>query len=277
MDATTERAPAAYLSYAEARRVITGILLAMFLAALNQTIVATALPTIGRDLQDFENLSWTVTAYLLTSTVVASLYGKLSDIHGRRAVMLARDRHLRGRLGDLRARAQHADPGARPRPAGARRRRHHAARPGDHRRRERAARARPLPGDHRHRLGRRRHRRPGGRRLHRRAPALVADLLDQRADGHRGRLAHQRGAQAPAAQRALAPARHPGRQPDDVRRDRAPARAHLGRHALPVGLAADRRRCSRSRSAFAAGVPLAHRPRRRAVPAAADPRGTRWC
>ena len=62
MDATTERAPAAYLSYADARRVITGILLAMFLAALNQTIVATALPTIGRDLQDFENLSWTVTA-----------------------------------------------------------------------------------------------------------------------------------------------------------------------------------------------------------------------
>jgi EmrB/QacA subfamily drug resistance transporter len=89
MDATAEPAPAAYLTYAEARRVITGILLAMFLAALNQTIVATALPTIGRDLNDFENLSWTVTAYLLTSTVVASLYGKLSDIHGRRAVMLA--------------------------------------------------------------------------------------------------------------------------------------------------------------------------------------------
>jgi len=89
MDATTERPAAAYLSYAEARSVITGILLAMFLAALNQTIVATALPTIGRDLADFENLSWTVTAYLLTSTVVASLYGKLSDIHGRRTWMLA--------------------------------------------------------------------------------------------------------------------------------------------------------------------------------------------
>ncbi|HEY4919979.1 MAG TPA: MFS transporter [Xanthobacteraceae bacterium] len=88
MDVATERAPASYLSFAEARSVITGILLAMFLAALNQTIVATALPTIGRDLDDFENLSWTVTAYLLTSTVVASLYGKLSDIHGRRAMML---------------------------------------------------------------------------------------------------------------------------------------------------------------------------------------------
>jgi len=87
MDVPAERP--AYLSYVEARSVISGILLAMFLAALNQTIVATALPTIGRDLQDFENLSWTVTAYLLTSTVVASLYGKLSDIHGRRAMMLA--------------------------------------------------------------------------------------------------------------------------------------------------------------------------------------------
>ena len=88
MDAATERRSATYLSYTEARSVISGILLAMFLAALNQTIVATALPTIGRDLHDFENLSWTVTAYLLTSTIVASLYGKLSDIHGRRAMML---------------------------------------------------------------------------------------------------------------------------------------------------------------------------------------------
>jgi MFS family permease len=88
MDATTERAPPSYLPFNEARSVIIGILLAMFLAALDQTIIATALPTIGRDLNDVANLSWTITAYLLTSTVVASLYGKLSDIHGRRAMML---------------------------------------------------------------------------------------------------------------------------------------------------------------------------------------------
>jgi len=88
MDATTERPPPTYLPFNEARSVITGILLAMFLAALDQTIIATALPTIGRDLNDVANLSWTITAYLLTSTVVASLYGKLSDIHGRRAMML---------------------------------------------------------------------------------------------------------------------------------------------------------------------------------------------
>src|ERR1700735_845764 len=68
--------------------IISGLALAMFLSALNQTIVATALPTIGRAFNDFENLSWIVIAYLLTSTVVAPLYGKLSDIYGRRGMML---------------------------------------------------------------------------------------------------------------------------------------------------------------------------------------------
>ena len=89
MDATTERAPAAYLSYADARRVITGILLAMFLAALNQTIVATALPTIGRQFHDVSSLSWVITAYLLASTAVAPVFGTLSDIYGRRAMIVA--------------------------------------------------------------------------------------------------------------------------------------------------------------------------------------------
>src|ERR1700681_4299300 len=77
------------LSHGEIRTIVLGLMLAMFLAALNQTIVATALPTIGRDFRDFEMLPWVVTAYLLTSTAVAPLYGKLSDIHGRRAMMLA--------------------------------------------------------------------------------------------------------------------------------------------------------------------------------------------
>src|SRR5258705_3874497 len=77
------------LSHGEIRTIVFGLMLAMFLAALNQTIVATALPTIGREFRDFELLPWVVTAYLLTSTAVAPLYGKLSDIHGRRAMMLA--------------------------------------------------------------------------------------------------------------------------------------------------------------------------------------------
>jgi EmrB/QacA subfamily drug resistance transporter len=72
----------------EVLTIISGLALAMFLSALNQTIVATALPTIGRVFGDFENLSWVVIAYLLTSTVVAPLYGKLSDIYGRRGMML---------------------------------------------------------------------------------------------------------------------------------------------------------------------------------------------
>jgi len=76
-------------SVAEAKAIFAGLMLAVFLAALNQTIVATALPTIGRAFNDFENLSWVVTAYLLTSTAVAPLYGKVSDIYGRRATLLA--------------------------------------------------------------------------------------------------------------------------------------------------------------------------------------------
>lgn len=76
------------LEHAEVRRIIVGILLAMLLAALDQTIVATALPTIGRELGDLAHLPWVVTAYLLTSTAVTPLYGKLADIHGRRIVLL---------------------------------------------------------------------------------------------------------------------------------------------------------------------------------------------
>ncbi|MBD2747466.1 MFS transporter [Microvirga sp. BT688] len=76
------------LTHGEIRTIITGVLLAMFLAALDQTIIATALPTIGHELGDLEHLSWIVTVYLLTSTAVTPLYGKLSDSYGRRVIML---------------------------------------------------------------------------------------------------------------------------------------------------------------------------------------------
>jgi EmrB/QacA subfamily drug resistance transporter len=78
----------ARLSHPEIRAIVLGIMLAMFLGALDQTIVATALPTIGSHFGDLGDLSWVVTAYLLTSTAVTPLYGKLSDIHGRRGMML---------------------------------------------------------------------------------------------------------------------------------------------------------------------------------------------
>jgi EmrB/QacA subfamily drug resistance transporter len=77
------------LTDAEIRPIILGVCLSMFVSAFNQTVIATALPTIGRDFNDFENLSWLITAYLLTSTVAAPLFGKLSDIYGRRKVMLS--------------------------------------------------------------------------------------------------------------------------------------------------------------------------------------------
>ena len=64
-------------------------MLTMFLAALDQTIVATALPTIGRQFQDVISLSWVITAYLLASTAVAPVFGTLSDIYGRRAMIIA--------------------------------------------------------------------------------------------------------------------------------------------------------------------------------------------
>jgi EmrB/QacA subfamily drug resistance transporter len=83
------QASAAPLTPAEIRSILTGVMLAMFLAALDQTIVATALPTMGRDLGDVAHLAWIVTIYLLASTAVTPLYGKLADIHGRRVTLLA--------------------------------------------------------------------------------------------------------------------------------------------------------------------------------------------
>ncbi|WP_420963228.1 MDR family MFS transporter [Brucella sp. IR073] len=76
------------LTYSETRSIIFGIMLAMLLGSLDQTIVATAMPTIGRDLGDIHLLSWIVTAYLLTATAVTPLYGKMADIAGRRITLL---------------------------------------------------------------------------------------------------------------------------------------------------------------------------------------------
>jgi EmrB/QacA subfamily drug resistance transporter len=80
-------APPAPLSPDEVRTILMSLLLTMFLAALDQTIVATALPTIGRQFNDVSNLSWVITAYLLASTAVAPVFGTLSDIYGRRVMI----------------------------------------------------------------------------------------------------------------------------------------------------------------------------------------------
>jgi EmrB/QacA subfamily drug resistance transporter len=69
--------------------VFGALMLGMFLAALDQTIVSTALPTIVGDLGGLDHLSWVVTSYLLASTASTPLYGKLGDMYGRKPVFLA--------------------------------------------------------------------------------------------------------------------------------------------------------------------------------------------
>ena len=79
---------AAPLDHATVRAIVAGIMLAMFLSALEQTIVAPALPAIGKSLGGVDDLSWVVTAYLLAVTATTPLFGKLSDIYGRRLILL---------------------------------------------------------------------------------------------------------------------------------------------------------------------------------------------
>ena len=67
--------------------IFSGLVLAMLLAALDSTIVATALPTIVGELGGLAHLSWVVTAYLLAQTVVTPLYGKLGDLYGRKVIL----------------------------------------------------------------------------------------------------------------------------------------------------------------------------------------------
>ena len=69
------------------RLIFSALLLVLLLAALDQTIVSTALPTIVGDLGGIQHLSWVVTAYLLASTVVGPLYGKLGDLYGRKRLL----------------------------------------------------------------------------------------------------------------------------------------------------------------------------------------------
>jgi MFS family permease len=86
-------APAAARSAADFthRQILTilgGLMMGMFLAALDQTIMATATRTIADDLNGFDMQAWATTAFLITSTISTPLYGKLSDIYGRRGFFL---------------------------------------------------------------------------------------------------------------------------------------------------------------------------------------------
>ena len=77
-----------YLSHRQIVSVLTGLMMGMFLSALDQTIVATAIRTIGDDLHGLSLQAWVTTAYLITATITTPLYGKLSDIYGRKKLFL---------------------------------------------------------------------------------------------------------------------------------------------------------------------------------------------
>src|SRR6202171_4350228 len=69
------------------RVIFAGLMLVMLLAALDQTIVATALPTIVGDLGGLSHLSWVTSAFLLAQTAVTPIYGKLGDLYGRKRIL----------------------------------------------------------------------------------------------------------------------------------------------------------------------------------------------
>jgi EmrB/QacA subfamily drug resistance transporter len=76
------------LSHRQILTILSGLVLGMFLAALDQTIVSTAIKTIGNDLHNLTAQAWVTTAFLITSTIAAPLFGKLSDIYGRKRLFM---------------------------------------------------------------------------------------------------------------------------------------------------------------------------------------------
>lgn len=80
--------PASF-SHREILVIMSGLILGMLLAALDQTIVATAIRTIADDLNGYSLQAWVTTAYLITATLATPLYGKLSDLYGRKPFFMA--------------------------------------------------------------------------------------------------------------------------------------------------------------------------------------------
>ena len=88
MSKNTENINNTYLEHKEIVPILIGLMSGLFLAALDQTIVATAIKTIGDDLNGLSLQAWATTAYLITSTITTPLYGKLSDIFGRKPLFI---------------------------------------------------------------------------------------------------------------------------------------------------------------------------------------------
>ena len=84
-DRQERREPQELLTHRQAMLIVLGVLLPTFMGSLDQTILANALPTIGRELGNIHDLPWLITAYLLASTAVIPLYGKISGLRQKRA------------------------------------------------------------------------------------------------------------------------------------------------------------------------------------------------
>ena len=202
------------LTHRETMLVVLGVLLPVFMGSLDNTILASALPTIGREFGDVHNLPWLVTAYLIANTAITALYGKISDIHGRRVTLLiAISLYMLGSLVCALApnmfvlilgRVLHGLGGG-----GLDLDRHGGA--GRHRGAEGPRQVLRLflrDLHHRRRL------RAGARRRHRRISALVGDLLDEHPARPDRDGADADAAAPPAAARAAAQARLPRRRAD---------------------------------------------------------------
>ena len=224
-------------------------MLGMFLAALDQTIVSTALPTIVGDLGGLDHLSWVVTSYLLASTASTPLYGKLGDMYGRKPVFLAAIliflagsmlSGLSQSMGELIAFRALQGLGAGGLMVGAQ-----------------AIIADIVPPRERGRymgligsvFAVASRRRPAARRLLRRDALLALGLLREPADRRR-RGARRRLPPAPARAAAAPRDRLPRRRAADRGRERADPRHHVGRQRVRLGLG------GRSSGSAVAGVAL---------------------
>ncbi|GAA1249430.1 hypothetical protein GCM10009609_11030 [Pseudonocardia aurantiaca] len=87
--ASPPAAPSRELSHRQVVTILVGLMLGMFLAALDQTVVSTAIRTIADDLGGLSLQAWATTAFLITGTITTPLYGKLSDIYGRKPLFMA--------------------------------------------------------------------------------------------------------------------------------------------------------------------------------------------
>ena len=161
--------------------VVSGVMLGLFLGAMESTAVATAMPTVIASLGGLAIYSWVFSAYILAATISMPLWGRLADLYGRRSVYLTGLDDLPRRLGALGLLDVDGGADRLPDAPGARRRRAHPARHDDHRGplRPRAARAHAglLLGD----LGARVDHRAAHRRLPDRPAVLAMGLLRQRA------------------------------------------------------------------------------------------------